>query len=108
MPHTLTIKQKKAKGGHFYYPLELNLVEKPTPGPTHLLVKLKAAALNHRDLFIRQHLYPKISFRSPLFSDGCGTVVEAGEGCKRIDLLEKLVILTPFRGWTSNPEGPED
>lgn len=108
MPYTLTIKQKKAKSGQIYYPLELNLVEKPTPGPSHLLVKLEAAALNRRDLFIRQHLYPKISFKSPLFSDGCGTVVEAGEGCNRTDLLNKLVILTPFRGWASNPEGPED
>lgn len=108
MPHTLTIKQKKGKAGKIYYPLQLNLVPKPSPGPNELLIKLHAAALNHRDFFIRQHLYPDISFKSPLLSDGCGTVVEMGPACTSSHLFNKLVVLTPFRGWTSNPEGPEN
>ncbi|KAJ4294764.1 Zinc-type alcohol dehydrogenase-like protein YogA [Collariella sp. IMI 366227] len=45
----------------------------PHPGPSQLLIKLSAAALNHRDLFIRQHLYPGISFTHPLLADGYGT-----------------------------------
>lgn len=107
MPHTLTIKKKKGKAGQVYYPLQLNLVPKPSPGPHEVLIKMEAAALNHRDHFIRQHLYPGVSFQSPLLSDGCGTIVELGPGCKP-DLLNKSVILTMSRGWASNPEGPED
>jgi NADPH:quinone reductase-like Zn-dependent oxidoreductase len=83
-------------------------VPKPKPGPNEVLVRLTAAALNHRDLFIRQHLYPGISFTNPLFADGCGVVVETGSSVTRSNLLNKPVILTPMRGWESDPSGPED
>lgn len=73
-----------------------------------MLVKLSAAALNHRDLFIRQHLYPAISFDNPLLADGYGTVVAVGSDVKRTELIDKPVILTPMRGWESDPAGPED
>ncbi|CAG9986152.1 unnamed protein product [Clonostachys byssicola] len=107
MPYSITIKEIRGKAGKVYYPLKLNLYLKPSPGPNEVLVKLHAAALNRRDFFIRQHLYPDISFKSPLLSDGYGTVVETGPGCRN-DLLNKKVVLTPSRGWQSNPEGPED
>lgn len=109
MPHALLIREKKAKAGKVYYPLQLHLVAQPTPGPNELLVKMQAAALNHRDLFIRQNLYPDVSFQSPLLSDGCGTVVDAGPGCSAASrrLVGQLVVLTPSRGWQSSPEGPE-
>ncbi|KAI0440525.1 oxidoreductase [Xylaria telfairii] len=109
MPHVLTIREKKGNAGDIYYPLHLHLVPKPTPGPGELLVKLEAAALNHRDLFIRKHLYPDISFKTPLLSDGYGVVVEVGPGCASSDhLLHQAVLLTPCRGWGSDPNGPED
>ncbi len=108
MPYALTIREKKAKAGKVYYPLYLNLVQKPTPGTGELLVKLEAAALNHRDFFIRQSLYPAISFKTPLLSDGYGTVVEVGPGCASAHLLNQPVILTPCRGWAADPDGPED
>ncbi|CRK33413.1 hypothetical protein BN1708_001091 [Verticillium longisporum] len=107
MPHSLTIKKIDGKPGKVYYPLQVNQVDKPTPGPNELLVKLSAAALNHRDLFIRRHLYPGISFENPLLADGYGTVVAAGPGAPTT-LLHKPVILTPCRGWATNPDGPED
>ncbi|KAI1195910.1 oxidoreductase [Nemania serpens] len=109
MPYALTIRQKRGKAGDIYYPLHLQLVLKPTPGPGELLVKLEAAALNHRDLFIRKHLYPGISFKAPLLSDGYGVVVEAGPDCVSSEhLLHQPVLLTPCRGWASDPNGPED
>ena len=107
MPHVLTIKEKKVKAGQVYYPLQLKLVPRPSPGPNELLVKIEAAALNHRDFFIRQNQYPAISFKAPLLSDGYGTVVEAGPGCTS-DLLHKRVVLTPCRGWATSSDGPED
>ncbi|KAK4243504.1 hypothetical protein C7999DRAFT_44706 [Corynascus novoguineensis] len=111
MPHALTIKHKRTKPGTAcYYPLQLRSVPRPSPpGPGQLLVKVRAAALNHRDVFIRQNLYPNISFEAPLFSDACGEVVEAGPGSSRgAELVGRLVVLVPFRGWAADPAGPED
>jgi NADPH:quinone reductase-like Zn-dependent oxidoreductase len=82
-------------------------VPKPSPGPNEVLVKLSAAALNHRDVFIRRHLYPGISFDNPILADGCGTVIALGPGASP-SLLNKSVILTPCRGWASDPDGPEN
>lgn len=89
--------------------LVIREVPKPTPGPKQLLVRLTAAALNHRDLFIRHHQYPAISFTAPMLADGCGTVIATGPGSTRgASLLNKPVILTPMRGWEADPAGPED
>jgi NADPH:quinone reductase-like Zn-dependent oxidoreductase len=88
--------------------LQLVDVPKPSPGPKELLVRLTAAALNHRDLFIRHHLYPGISFTNPLLADGYGVVIEIGPNSSKSSLLNKPVLLTPCRGWNSSPDGPED
>src|SRR5690606_13926399 len=81
-------------------------IPQPTPGPDELLIKIHGAALNHRDLFIRQHLYPGTSWNIPLLADGVGTVVEVGsqelEGWKG-----KKVLIPPSRGWANDPNGPE-
>ncbi|KAK4108470.1 NAD(P)-binding protein [Canariomyces notabilis] len=111
MPYALTVKKTEGgKPGQVYYPLQLNEVPKPTSGPKQVLVKLAAAALNHRDLFIRQHLYPGISFTNPLLADGYGTVTALGPDPSPLaqSLLNKPVLLTPCRGWESDPAGPED
>lgn len=80
----------------------------PTPGPKEVLIRLNAAALNHRDLFIRQHLYPGISFEHPMLADGHGTVVKSGQQCVRSLQVQQDVIINPARGWASHPDGPED
>ncbi|KAF9781953.1 Zinc-type alcohol dehydrogenase-like protein YogA, partial [Fusarium sp. DS 682] len=106
MPRQLTIDKIEGKPGSVYYPLRLSEVPRPTPGPNEYLVRIHTAALNHRDFFIRQHLYPAISFTNPLLADGYGTVIEAGPGADG-GLLYKPVLLTPCRGWESSPDGPE-
>lgn len=92
--------------------LQLNTIPIPSPGPRQLLIKLSAAALNHRDLFIRQHLYPGISFAHPLFADGYGTVSALGADCSPATRealpVHKPVLLLPSRGWDAAPEGPEN
>ncbi|KAL2177595.1 uncharacterized protein P884DRAFT_199693 [Thermothelomyces heterothallicus CBS 202.75] len=110
MPYSLTVKKIEGKPGQVYYPLQLNTVPIPTPGPNQVLVKLAAAALNHRDLFVRQHLYPGISFTNPLLADGYGTVTAVGASCSAAAqaLLNKPVLLLPHRGWASDPDGPEN
>ncbi|KAI9805068.1 MAG: hypothetical protein M1825_000902 [Sarcosagium campestre] len=108
MPKAVTLRKVDGKPGQVYYPLELQDVSTPTPGPDELLVRMSAAALNHRDLFIRQHLYPGVTFGVPLLADGAGTVVSTGSSALDSQWLNKRVVLTPGRGWASFPDGPED
>lgn len=68
-------------------------------------MRLKAAALNHRDLFIRQHLYPGIGFDHALLADGVGVVTEVGSGAPQ-DLKGRNVLLLPFRNWEDDEQGP--
>ncbi|KAJ6447121.1 zinc-binding dehydrogenase [Purpureocillium lavendulum] len=106
MPRLLHIKKIDGKPGEVYYPLQLKEVPKPEPGPGEVLVRLTAAALNHRDLFIRHHQYPAISFDAPMLADGCGVVEKLGPDAPS-SLLHRPVLLTPMRGWAADPAGPE-
>ncbi|KAI9807442.1 MAG: hypothetical protein M1833_000187 [Piccolia ochrophora] len=108
MPKSITIEKVDGKPGQVYYPLKINDVPTSTPGPEELLVRINAAALNHRDLFIRQHLYPGVTFDVPLLADGVGTVVSTGSQPLDTQWKGKRVILTPGRGWDSSPEGPDN
>jgi NADPH:quinone reductase-like Zn-dependent oxidoreductase len=109
MPRALTLtKIDGAKPGQVYYPIQVNNVSMPKPGPGQVLVRLTTAALNHRDFFIRRHQYPAISFTNPLLADGYGTVVETGPSVNRTNLLNKNVVLLPMRGWDADPNAPED
>ena len=55
---------------------ELKLVDLPQPElkPNELLIKVKASALNHRELWISKGLYPGMSLPCILGADGAGTV----------------------------------
>ncbi|RTE84564.1 hypothetical protein BHE90_000877 [Fusarium euwallaceae] len=108
MPRVLHLGKAEGKPGQVYYPLQLRETEKPVPGENEVLVRLKAAALNHRDLFVRQHQYPAISLDHPMLSDGYGVITELGRGVSNNSLLGENVLLTPMRGWISDPAGPED
>jgi NADPH:quinone reductase-like Zn-dependent oxidoreductase len=107
MPKSISISQVPGKPGQVYYPLSLDEVPKPSPSPTQLLIKIHSAALNHRDLFIRQSLYPGTTFGVPLLADGCGTVVQVGNAADK-SWEGKRVVINPGSGWKDSPEGPED
>jgi NADPH:quinone reductase-like Zn-dependent oxidoreductase len=85
---------------------------RPHPSPSsnlsQVVVTLTAASLNHRDLFIRQHLYPGTSFGIPLLADGVGIVTRTGSSPAATSWLHKRVLLNPGTGWASSPDGPED
>lgn len=78
-------------------------VEKPSCSAGQVLVKLKAAALNHRDQFIREGKYPGIKPGTILGSDGAGVVESVGEGVAQT-WVGKEVIINPNRDWGENPE----
>src|SRR4028118_607996 len=60
----------------------LSLVECETPKPkaNEVLVRMRAASLNYRDLMMVKGFYnPKLKMPIVPFSDGAGEVVEVGE-----------------------------
>ena len=75
-------------------PEEMKLVELPDPvaGPGDAVVRLHAAGLNHRDVFIRQGLYPKIKLPCVLGSDGAGVVESVGPGVDAAWVGKRAVI----------------
>lgn len=78
----------------------LKLEEWPDPvaGPGQAVVRLKAAALNHRDVFIWQKLYPNIKLPAILGSDGAGIVESVGEGGDPA-WIGREVVLEPGLEW---------
>ena len=81
--------------------------EVPRPGPGQVLVKMRAASLNYRDLFILQGLYPGVDSKDlvPL-SDGAGEVVETGAGVDRFAAGDH-VIGTFFETWIAGRLQPQ-
>lgn len=69
------------------------------PGPGQVLVRLRAACLNHRDLLVLQGRYGPLrpDTRIPL-SDGVGEVIALGEGCGELALGQR-VICPHFVSW---------
>ena len=80
----------------------------PEPGPDEVVVKLKAAALNRRDAYARQGLYPGVRLPAIPGSDGAGTIEAVGSDVKDLKLGESVVI-NPALNWGPNPRfyGPQ-
>ncbi|RRA98733.1 zinc-binding dehydrogenase [Larkinella rosea] len=77
-------------------------LETPVAGPGEVIVQIKAAAINHRDVYVQHGLYPKMKLPVVLGSDGAGVVVETGEGVDPAWLTQE-VIINPALDWGSNP-----
>lgn len=78
--------------------LHVEDIPQPKPGPSEALINVKCAALNRRDVFITQGLYPGIELPKTLGSDACGTVVAYGDGVEGPDLGTRVVI-DPTMNW---------
>ncbi len=81
----------------------LTLVERPVPLPPvgHLLLRVKAASLNYRDLLTVQGLYnPKQPLPLVPFSDGVGEVLRVGDGVSRVKVGQR-VAGSFFQQWIS-------
>jgi NADPH:quinone reductase-like Zn-dependent oxidoreductase len=84
-------------------PMEYVEMPMPEAGPGEVVVKLKAAAFNHRDLWIQKGLYGGLRFPSIQGSDGCGIVDQLGKGVDT-QWLGKEVIMNPSLNWGNNPK----
>jgi NADPH:quinone reductase-like Zn-dependent oxidoreductase len=82
---------------------QLKMEEKDPPKPGHrqVLVKMKAASLNYRDLLVIGGNYSRnLPFPLIPLSDGAGEVVDVGEGVSRWKVGDK-VASTFFQEWIS-------
>src|SRR5262245_53323484 len=83
--------------------LKLEEAPDPKPGAGEAVVRLKAAALNHRDVFIWQKLYPNIKLPAILGSDGAGVVAAVGVGVDQ-SLIGQEVVIEPGLDWGPSEE----
>jgi NADPH:quinone reductase-like Zn-dependent oxidoreductase len=88
-------------------PLYLEHVETRPPGPGEALVRLRYAALNHRDLWMRQGAYGN-SGAPPctLGSDGFGFVEAVGSGEDEA-WVGRGVVLYPALAWGASDRAPD-
>ena len=84
--------------------LVLETVADPQPGPGEVVVALKAAALNRRDVFVRKGV-AKVPLPLTLGSDGAGIVHKVGAGVSRISEGDEVVIL-PSLAWGPDQRAP--
>jgi NADPH:quinone reductase-like Zn-dependent oxidoreductase len=63
----------------------------PEPGPGEVLVRLRASALNHLDVWIRKGL-PSVPKPRILGADGAGVVEALGDGVAGFELGERVVL----------------
>jgi len=85
--------------------LQLETMPDPSPGSGEVLISLKAAALNHRDVWIRTGRYAGIQLPIILGSDGAGEIVEVGAGVDPA-LLGRPVVIFPAMNWGSDEKAP--
>ena len=77
----------------------------PTPTLSHpedVLIRLEAAALNHRDVWIRKGQYAGLKYPIVLGSDGTGVVTKIGGAVSKA-WLGKSVLINPNTNWGENP-----
>lgn len=88
----------------------LKLSQRPEPvcGPGQVIVAMRMASLNARDLIVPDRGYGRATGELPLIpvSDGVGEVVEVGIGVSRVAVGDR-VCPTYFQNWTSGEPTPE-
>jgi zinc-binding alcohol dehydrogenase/oxidoreductase len=87
-------------------PLELLTVDTPVPRAGEALVRLQAAALNHRDLWMRKGAYGKmVGVPCTLGSDGYGVVTEVGSAGDAT-WIGRSVVINPSLDWGAEEDAP--
>ncbi len=81
--------------------LESRQADIPSPGRHQVLVRIKAASLNYRDLLIASGMYPMAYPESCIpLSDGAGEVMALGADCTRFKIGDKVSGIF-LQGWVA-------
>jgi zinc-binding alcohol dehydrogenase/oxidoreductase len=84
------------------YPLTVEEIKKPRPVKDQVLIRIKFAALNHRDLWIIREQAQHFPNGIILGSDGCGVIEDVGEDADPL-LVGADVVINPSMEWGNNP-----
>lgn len=84
------------------YPISVEEIKKPKPVKDQVLVKLKYAALNHRDIWVIREQAQHFPNGIILGSDGSGIVEDVGEDADPM-LVGMEVVINPSLEWGNNP-----
>lgn len=88
---------------------KLALVERdtPEPGPNEVLVRMRAASLNYRDMMVVSGTYnPRMKLPAIPFSDGAGEVVAVGDAVSKWKIGDR-VCSTVIPGWIDGEPSAE-
>ncbi len=89
----MTVTAMHARGGQGLDSIELRQYPTPEPGPGEVLVRLRAATLNFRDLLFIKGILPNMTAEPdyvPL-SCGAGEVLAVGEGVTRVQPGQRVI-----------------
>jgi NADPH:quinone reductase-like Zn-dependent oxidoreductase len=79
----------------------------PTPGPGQVIVRVRAASLNYRDLMVVRGTYGNKTQRKVIpLSDGAGEVVAVGPGVTRFAVGDRVAAIF-MQSWLSGPPRAE-
>jgi zinc-binding alcohol dehydrogenase/oxidoreductase len=82
-------------------------IAEPDPGPGEVLVRLHAAALNHRDLYVLNGGRTPPGHTLVVGSDGAGTIEAIGPGVREAGVGDHVVVYPSMRwGNKENAPGP--
>lgn len=87
--------------------LQLEEIPTPTPGPGEVVVALRAAALNRRDILVRTRTEWAQQMPFVPGSDGAGVVAAVGAGVRHIREGDAVVIC-PALWWGDDEERPSE
>jgi NADPH:quinone reductase-like Zn-dependent oxidoreductase len=95
------------KGSAPTYTLTLKEVPVRAPGPNEVLIKMHAASLNRRDVFLVKGQYP-VGGRDNIvpLSDGAGEVTAIGSGVTRFKAGDRVAPIF-FQKWISGRPSPD-
>lgn len=85
--------------------VSLETVPLPEPGACEVRVALRAASLNHRELWITRGQYPGMTLPTSLGCDGAGVIDAVGADVDKT-LIGTEVVLYPGLNWGDDPRYP--
>ncbi len=71
--------------------LQVDTLEPPTPGPGEVLIDVRAASVNHLDIWVRREL-PRIPTPRIPGADAAGIVAAVGAGVGRVQVGDRVLI----------------
>lgn len=77
----------------------------PEPGPGEVRVAIRAASVNHREMWIARGMYPGMTLPATLGCDGAGVVDKLGDGAAGPAVGDEVVIY-PGLDWGGNRAAP--